>query len=91
LAYGYWVTLDYNVKYSEEVLLTSWNEYNKFISMISVPIPYMSQHNYNTTIKLDDKHFNASNSGVWCHSLHDLRSRDVYTDFTEYVGDKVVK
>ena len=27
LAYGYWVTLDYNVKYAEEVLQNSWTEY----------------------------------------------------------------
>lgn len=91
LAYGYWVTLDYNVKYAGEVLLTSWNEHNKFVSMISVPLPYINQHNYNATVKIDDKHFKGSNSGVWCHSLHDLRSKETYTDFTEYVGDKVVK
>lgn len=91
LAQDLWVTLDYNVKYAEELLLTSWNEHNKFVSMISVPLPYINQHNYNATIKLDDKHFKGTNSGVWCHSLHDLRSRDSYTDFSEYVGDKVVK
>ena len=88
---GIWVTLDFDVKYAEWVLESGMTEYDTFIPMVSVKLPFIDQFNYNTTIKLDDKDFKATNPGVWCHSLHDLRSRDSYTDFSEYVGDKVVK
>ena len=32
-----------------------------------------------------------SNPGVWCHSVHDLMDRKVYTDWKDYVGDTVIK
>ena len=45
----------------------------------------------NTMVKIDDKGFNASNPGVWCHSLHDLMDRDKFTDWSKYGLDKVLK
>ena len=42
-------------------------------------------------VKIDDKDFKASNPGVWCHSLHELQKRRVYTDWSEYVGDTTIK
>ena len=33
-----WVTLDFNAKYCEDVLNNGWNEYNKFVAMISVHV-----------------------------------------------------
>ena len=47
--------------------------------------------NYNTTLKLDDKSFEGTNTGVWCHQLHDLKDRSKYTDWSEYVGDEVIE
>lgn len=84
---GYWCTLDFDVKYSEDVLESGYDEHNNFIAMISVKLPYIKLFNYNATVKLDDKTWGATNSGVWCHSLHDLMKRQVYTDWKDYRSD----
>ena len=87
-----WIcTLDFGVEYAPTMLEYSWNEYDNFIAMISVKLPYIKQFNYNATLKLDDTTWGYSNSGVWCHSLHELQQRNVYTDWREYVGDKIIK
>jgi hypothetical protein len=88
---GYWCTLDFDVKYAEGVLESGYDEYNTFISMISVKLPYIRQFNYNATLKLDDTTWGHSNQGVWCHSLHQLQQRKVYTDWDDYVGDTVIE
>ncbi len=59
--------------------------------MISVKLPYIRQFNYNATLKLDDTTWGKSNPGVWCHSLHELQQRSVYTDWKDYVGDTVIE
>jgi hypothetical protein len=88
---GYWCTLDFDVKYAEGVLESGYDEYNTFISMISVKLPYIRHFNYNATLKLDDTTWGHSNQGVWCHSLHQLQQRKVYTDWDDYVGDTVIE
>ena len=55
-----WVTLDYDVKHHENVLEGGMTEYDTFIPMISIKLPYISQLNYNACIKIDDKDFKAS-------------------------------
>ena len=90
LKLNYWVTLDVDVKYCAEIHETGLNEFNNFISMISVKIPYIKLYNYNTVIKIDDQTWGHSNSGVWCHYLSDLKDRKVYTDWKDYVGDEPV-
>ena len=85
------VTLDFGVEYAPTMLEYSWNEFDNFIAMISVKLPYIKQFNYNATLKLDDTTWGFSNPGVWCHSLHELQQRNVYTDWREYVGDEVIK
>jgi hypothetical protein len=84
---GYWCTLDFDAKYAESVLESGYDESDKFIAMISVKIPYIRQFNYNATVKIDDNTWGFSNSGVWCHSLHNLMNRQVYTDWSEYQSD----
>lgn len=86
-----WVTLDFNAKYCEDVLEFGWGEYNKFVAMISVPMPYVNQFNYNATLKIDDKAFKGPNGGVWCHQVHELRDRTKFTDWSKYVGDEVIE
>lgn len=88
---GIWVTLDYDIGHQEEVIESGFNEYNNFISIISAKVPHIDLLNYNAIIKIDDKGFKASNPGVWCHSVHDLQKRDVYTDWTKYTKDEVIK
>ena len=87
----FWCTLDFDVKYTEQVLNCGFDEYNNYISMISVKLPYIKQFNYNATIKLDDTTWGHSNSGVWCHSLHKLQDRSVYTDWKDYKGDENIE
>ena len=82
------VTLDFDIHYSEVVLEMCCAEYNNFIPQISVKIPYITLFNYNAMLKIDDKGFNASNPGVWCHSLNKLMDRSVFTDWLQYKKDK---
>ena len=91
LKQDYWCTLDFDSKYAEDILETGLNEYRKFISMISVKLPYLTQFNYNATLKIDDKDFEASNPGVWTHRLHDLLKTDKFTDWDQYKEDEIAK
>jgi len=86
----YWVALDFDVKYAEQVLECGFAESHKFIPMISVKLPYINQLGYNAVLKLDDKDFCATNPGVWCHSLHELQSNSAITRWNEYDKDKEV-
>tara|TARA_B100000900_G_scaffold221476_1_gene187975 strand:+ start:447 stop:959 length:513 start_codon:yes stop_codon:yes gene_type:complete len=87
----FWCTLDFGVEYAEKVLDMGFDEYDNYISMISVKLPYIRQFNYNATVKLDDTTWGHSNPGVWCHSLHSLQRRSVYTDWKDYKGDEPVE
>jgi hypothetical protein len=88
---GYWCTLDLDVASAEGLLESALVEHHKFIPMISVKLPYLTQLGYNATIKLDDKDFAATNAGVWCHSLHDLMDRSKFTSWDQYTKDEIVK
>jgi hypothetical protein len=88
---GYLCTLDIDVKSAEGLVEGGLVEYNNFIPMISVKLPYLQMLGYNATIKLDDKDFAATNPGVWCHQLHDLRDRSKFTDWSKYTQDEVIK
>ena len=92
LANGLWCTLDVDVSSTEGLVEGSLVGHFRFIPMISVKLPYLQQLGYNATIKLDDKDFNATNPGVWCHSLHELTKRNmVFTDWSKYTQDEVIK
>ena len=88
---GLMATLDLDVSAVEGLLESSLVEHHNFIPMISVKLPYIKQLGYNATIKLDDKDFAATNPGVWCHSLHDLQKREVFTDWSKYTKDEIIK
>ena len=88
---GYLCSLDIPIAVAEEFHENGLNEYNNFIPQIRVPIPYIKLWNYNTMIKIDDKDFNATNPGVWSHSLHKLMTRDVFTSWDQYNNDEIVK
>ena len=88
---GILCSLDLPLSHAEALLETQMIERNNFIPQIRIPLPYIEQYNYNTMIKLDDKDFNATNPGVWCHSLHDLMDRNKFTDWSKYGLDKVLK
>jgi len=91
LRHGLLCTLDLDVTASEGLVESGLIEYNNFIPMISVKLPYIQLLGYNATIKLDDIDFAKTNPGVWCHSLHELRDRKVFTDWSKYTQDEVIK
>lgn len=66
-------------------------ESDLFIPQIRFVIPYVEQWNYNTMVKIDDRGFNQTNPGVWCHSLHDALDRERFTSWSKYGLDKVLK
>lgn len=88
---GYYCTLDLDLRCAEGLLEGKLTEHDLFIPMISVKLPYAKLWNYNTTIKIDDRDFQATNPGVWCHSLHDLKNRAVFTPWSKYQDDKVAE
>jgi len=88
---GYWCTLDLDVGAVEGLAEGSLCEQSQFIPMLSVKLPYIKLLGYNTTIKLDDRDFKATNPGVWCHSLHDLLDRKTFTSWDKYTKDEVIK
>jgi hypothetical protein len=88
---GFWCTLDLDVTCAEGLLESSLVELDRFIPMLSVKLPYIRQFGYNATLKLDDRDFAATNPGVWCHSLHSLQKRSVFTDWSKYTQDEVLK
>ena len=84
-------TLDFDSSRVEDILETMLVEFHNFIPVISVKLPYIRQLGYNATLKLDDKDFKATNPGVWCHPLHNLQRRTVFTDWSKYTQDEVIK
>lgn len=91
LKQDYLCTLDIDVSCAEGLAECGLAEYHNFIPMISVKLPYLQLLGYNATIKLDDKDFNASNPGVWCHSLPTLLDRRNFTSWNEYKKDEIIK
>jgi hypothetical protein len=87
---GYLCSLDIDVRCVEGLLECGLTEYHNFIPMISVKIPYLQQLGYNATVKIDDKDFDATNPGVWCHSLHSLTNPANFTSWREYTKDELV-
>ena len=87
---GLFCSLDIPLNAAEEFLEGPLVEYDRFIPQIRVPIPYVKLWNYNTMLKIDDKGFEATNPGVWCHSLHDLMDRSKFTEWNDYKNDKIV-
>jgi|TARA_R110000782_G_scaffold11744_3_gene35497 hypothetical protein len=87
---GYLCTLDIDVSSAEGLVESGLTDSHNFIPMISVKLPYAQQLGYNTTIKIDDKDFDATNPGVWCHSLHSLQNREAFTPWSKYTKDEVV-
>lgn len=86
----FWVTLDYKLEHHKLVLDYQLNKYDRFISMISIPLPNLEKLNYNACIKIDDTTFRYSNPGVWVHTLHELKQREKFTDWSKYKDDTVI-
>jgi len=87
----YLCSLDIPIHAVEEFNEGGLCEYNNFIPQIRISIPYVKLWNYNTMIKIDDRDFNATNPGVWCHSLHALMDRSKFTGWEQYNKDEILK
>jgi hypothetical protein len=87
---GYMCSLDIPVKCVEDFNESGLCEYRNFVPQIRISIPYVKLWNYNTMIKIDDSDFDATNPGVWTHSLHSLMSRRTFTDWDQYNKDTPV-
>lgn len=86
----YLCSLDIPISCVEEFHENGLCEYNNFIPQIRVAVPYVKLWNYNTMIKVDDKDFDSTNPGVWCHRLHDLMSISTFTPWNHYKDDRIV-
>ena len=84
------ITVDITVSQIEGFLESSASDNNRVIPMVSVKLPYLRLLNYNTTIKVDDKSFDATNPGVWCVPLENLTKRKYFTPWSAYKGDTPV-
>ena len=84
---GLLVTLDFDACHCEWVHNCCYSEHDNFIPQISVKLPYIGLFNYNATLKIDDRDFNSTNPGVWCHQLHELQDRRVFTPWMKYTKD----
>ena len=91
LSAGFWCTLDLDVSCAEGLLEGGLVENRRFIPQISVKLPYLTQLGYNATIKIDDKDFDATNPGVWCHRLRDLTTTESFTSWDAYGKDEIIK
>lgn len=90
LSRGYLCSLDIPITAVAEFNDSGLCEFRNFIPQIRVSIPYTKLWNYNTMLKIDDVDFDATNPGVWTHSLHSLMSRDTFTSWDEYSKDQPV-
>ena len=93
LRLGLKVTLDFDSKFcqSKEKWLASLSQFDNFIPQISLKIPNLTKYNNNATIKIDDTDFRATNDGVWCHSLHTLKTQETFTDWAQYTKDEIIR
>jgi hypothetical protein len=87
---GYLCSLDIPLSAVEQFNDTGLCEYSNFIPQIRVSIPYIKLWNYNTMLKIDDNDFDATNPGVWSHSLHSLMDRQVFTPWSDYTKDQTL-
>ena len=85
---GFWCTLDFQPHHWNLVMNSKLINEPRFIPLVSLEVPGIERANYNTCIKLDDTGIEATNGGVWVHELHNLRTRETFTRWDEYRGDK---
>lgn len=89
---GYLCSLDIPINLSEMFLQHSSTlvSCSNFIPQLRVPIPHIVSWNNNLMIKIDDKGFNESNPGVWCHTINSLLLPDSFTGWEEYKNDEIL-
>ena len=87
---NYWVTLDFDISYSNDVIESGLMAFEKFIPMISAKIPNIEKLNKNAVLKIDDTTWGLTNKGVWSKDLNTLKGYMQYTEWSEYKDDTVL-
>lgn len=87
---NYYCTLDLDISCVEGLMHRKISMHSSFIPMISAKIPHIQSLNYNATLKIDDIDFQYSNPGVWCHSIHNLKNQNNFTNWSKYSKDIVI-
>ena len=87
-----WCTLEMtNDVYKEcNGWLNKFAKESYFIPNIRVELPNIMKMNYNTTIKMGDVDYKATNPGVWCYKLNDLQKSNYFTSWNEYGQDQII-
>jgi len=80
-----WVTLSFDNKYGSDFLEAGMTEYDTFIPLIKIDLPYIAQYNYNTTVAITDAQ-KMVNPGIWYHDLHKMLDRDSFVHRTKYLS-----
>ena len=88
---GYWCTLDFQPQHWNMVINSRLTQFPRFIPLVALELPNIQQAGYNACVKLDDTDIEGKNGGVWVHEIHALRSRESFTRWDQYKGDKHYK
>ena len=85
-----WVTLDFDFRLLSVVRAHSAFGLWRFVPLVSLKIPNVTQLPSLTSFKIDDR-FRGNNGGVWTLQLRDLlRVEHAYTPWKAYENDKEV-
>lgn len=87
---GYFCTLDFDVKYVEDIVNSELTKRPCFIPLISCKVPYIDQLGVNAVLKIDDADFDYSNRGVWCWPINHLTTKEKFTSWDAYADDSVL-
>ena len=90
---GVKVTLEFEVKYSEDIFKMGLHDYSNFIPVITAVLPNSSKYNFNTAFKIADKGFDKTNEGTWSMQLQDVLDKEHFIPWSKYSdgGDKPVE
>jgi|TARA_R110001606_G_scaffold386177_1_gene550079 hypothetical protein len=86
------LTLDYDVKYAEDIFKLGLHDFSNFIPIISTILPSSSKYNFNTVFKIADKGFDKTNEGTWSMHFNKLLDEEYFNPWSNYTkGDKPVE
>ena len=87
------LTLEFAVRYAEDIFKMGLHEYSNFIPVIVAILPNSSKYNFNTAFKVADKGFDKTNEGTWSMQLQDVLDKEHFIPWSKYSdgGDKPVE
>lgn len=91
------INMGYNVTYECDSMTLDQVEHKlpltnseKFVLMLSVPVPNVMLKNKHTVIKIDDRDTNRNNPGIWCKDIQDMLNEDNLTTWDKYSNDIIL-